>query len=97
MVTKGESLIHTFRDTIQDSGNVLVRRSCQTCAAPLYVDGCENGSAQSVFYSALDDFDRAEDGKERPPQVEYYAKDRVAWVSQVQGAQQAKTKPGRDD
>lgn len=90
--------MHTFRDTFQDSGNVLVRHSCQTCAAPVFVQGGKNESGvQSVLYSALDDFETTEDGKERPPQVEYYASDRVAWVSQVQGAQQARTKPGKND
>ncbi|KAH8107699.1 Mss4-like protein [Cristinia sonorae] len=29
------------------------------------------------------------------PQVEYYVKDRVSWVSPVLGAEQAQTKPGR--
>lgn len=77
---------------------MLVRHSCQTCAAPVFVQGGKNESGvQSVLYSALDDFETTEDGKERPPQVEYYASDRVAWVSQVQGAQQARTKPGKND
>ena len=31
-----------------------------------------------------------------PPQVEYYSKDRVWWVRAVDGAEQPRTKPGRD-
>ena len=55
------------------------------------------GPTIAMAYSVLDDFDKTEDGKEIPPEVEYYMKDRIAWVQPVPGALQAKTKPGRDD
>ncbi|KAI5117556.1 hypothetical protein M0805_004469 [Coniferiporia weirii] len=106
-VTRGESLVGTFHDDVaQDSGNPIPRHFCTHCATPLYCTNCDFGRNLSVFYSALDDFswdtpERLEAGKETvaeavPPQVEYYAKDRTAWVRPVEGALQANTKPGRE-
>ena len=100
MISKGESSVHIFDDPDQDSGNVLKRVACQRCRTPMYsaniIKG-EMGPTIAIAYSALDDFDKTEDGKEIPPEVEYYVKDRTAWVQPVPGALQAKTKPGRDD
>ena len=92
--------MHTFDDPGQDSGNVLQRVSCQKCRTPLYSKNIIQGAVGptiAMAYSVLDDFDKTEDGKEIPPEVEYYVKDRIAWVQPVPGALQAKTKPGRDD
>ncbi|KAJ3765964.1 hypothetical protein FB446DRAFT_419935 [Lentinula raphanica] len=46
----------------------------------------------AVFTSALTDFGNAEDEK---PQIEFYTKDRTAWMHPIEGAEQAKTRPDR--
>ncbi|KAL5487583.1 hypothetical protein ACEPAI_5691 [Sanghuangporus weigelae] len=99
-VTSGESAISIFHDTAQDSGNSLLRKFCGICGSPLYNEGGDFGRTLAVFYSALDDFTTFEADsptKEPKPQVEYYSKDRVSWVHPTEGAEQPKTKPGRDD
>lgn len=91
--------MHTYDDTVQDSGNALDRHFCAKCATPLYNSRGDFGKTLAVFYSALDDFNIDEKGEksEKAPKVEYYAKGRAGWVQPVDGAVQAKTKPGRDD
>ncbi|KAJ3809312.1 Mss4-like protein [Lentinula lateritia] len=94
-ITKGENLLSTYRDATQDSGNALKRIFCSQCGSPLYNNGGDAGKTLAVFYSALIDFG-TEDQKDPKPELEYYTKDRVAWVHAVEGAEQARTKPGRD-
>jgi len=94
-ITKGEDIVKTYHDAVQDSGNALDRVFCGNCASPLYCRGGDGGTTLAVFYSALDNFDAP--GHERPPQVEYYSKDRAAWMHPVEGAEQPRTKPGRAD
>ncbi|KAJ3998350.1 Mss4-like protein [Lentinula boryana] len=94
-MTKGKELLSSFRDGAQDSGNALQRNFCSQCGSPLYNDGGDSGKTLAVFYSALTDFG-TEDEKDRKPEVEYYTKDRAAWVHPVEGAEQARTKPGRE-
>ena len=86
----------TFADNVQDSGNALQRKFCSKCGAPLYITGCEFGKMISVFYSALDDYHLGGEASPKP-QVEYYSKDRLDWVKPLEGADQPRTKPGRDD
>ncbi|KAH8118836.1 Mss4-like protein [Phellopilus nigrolimitatus] len=104
-VTKGASLISTFHDTAQDSGNVLFRYFCNRCGTPLYNVGGDAPRILAVFYSALDDFDVGGENPAQPgekvraakaPQMEFYARDRTAWVRPIEGAEQINTKPGRD-
>ncbi|EJD01686.1 uncharacterized protein FOMMEDRAFT_22047 [Fomitiporia mediterranea MF3/22] len=98
-ITKGENLVSAFKDTVQDSGNSLSRKFCSLCGSPLYNTGGDFGRTLAVFYSALDDFNVVGDdgiAKEAKPQVEYYSKVRTSWVRSVEGAEQPKTKPGRD-
>ncbi|KAJ4479032.1 Mss4-like protein [Lentinula aciculospora] len=95
-ITKGNNLLSNYRDTTQDSGNALNRKFCSQCGTPLYNVGGDFGKTLAVFYSALIDFGTEEE-KDRKPEVEFYTKDRAAWVHPVEGAEQAGTKPGRDD
>jgi len=90
-ITKGEDAIKIFNDTVQDSGNPLPRHFCSRCASPLFSTNGDFGKTMSVHYSALDDFPKA------PPDVEYYSKDRVHWVTPVEGSDKPRTKPGRED
>ncbi|KAJ3866952.1 Mss4-like protein [Lentinula novae-zelandiae] len=83
-ITKGENLLSTYRDATQDSGNALKRMFCSQCGSPLYNDGGDAGKTLAVFYSALIDFG-TEDQKDPKPELEYYTKDRVAWVHAVEG------------
>lgn len=97
-VTKGDTLVSTYLDAVQDSGNALQRKFCSRCGTPLYNIGGDFGKTLAVFYSALDDYDCCSDGDTIPkPKVEYYSKDRLPWVGPIEGAQQPRTKPGRDD
>ena len=94
-ITKGQPLVNTFLDTVQDSGNSLQRKFCSKCGTPLYNVGGDFGKTLAVFYSALDDYHL--DTEVTPkPKVEYYSKDRLSWVGPVGGAEQPRTKPGRD-
>ncbi|KAJ3719340.1 Mss4-like protein [Lentinula raphanica] len=92
-VTKGEDLISTYQDAAQDSGNALKRIFCSRCGSPLYNQGFGDfGRTLAVFTSALTDFGNREDEK---PQIEFYTKDRTAWMHPIEGAEQAKTRPDR--
>ncbi|KAH8118827.1 Mss4-like protein [Phellopilus nigrolimitatus] len=100
-VTKGAPLVRTFHDSAQDSGNALLRRFCGLCSAPLYNSNAAGPDAErtlAVFYSALDDFPGApadvpvRPGETAVPRVEYYGKDRAAWVRPVDGAEQVSSK-----
>ncbi|TCD66313.1 hypothetical protein EIP91_001559 [Steccherinum ochraceum] len=109
-ITNGQPFVSTYYDGAQDSKNPLTRIFCSRCSSPLYNLGGNSGKTCAVFYSALDDFDiladphESEQGtgqretvkKDVVPSVEYYTKDRISWVAPVPGAEQAKTKPGRD-
>ncbi|KLO16899.1 hypothetical protein SCHPADRAFT_901064 [Schizopora paradoxa] len=95
-ITKGEELVKSYRDDAQDSGNSIARVFCSDCSAPLYVTGCEFKTAESVFYSALDDFNVPGEA-EKQPQIEFYSKDRTSWVRPLDGALQPETKPGRGE
>ncbi|KAH8830114.1 Mss4-like protein [Flagelloscypha sp. PMI_526] len=94
--TSGDEHVTTFLDEVQDSGNALQRKFCGHCSSLLLSVGGDFGRTLAVYYSAFDDFN-LEGEKEKPPQMEYYTKDRTSWVSAFPGAEQAKTKPGRDD
>ena len=97
-ITRGAPLVTTFLDTVQDSGNALQRKFCSQCGSPLYNIGGDFGKTLAVFYSALDDYDVHLDGDATPtPKVEYYSKNRLGWMGPIDGAQQPRTKPGRDD
>ncbi|EJD01685.1 uncharacterized protein FOMMEDRAFT_111686 [Fomitiporia mediterranea MF3/22] len=98
-ITKGENFIGTFNDTSQDSSNELSRKFCSLCGSSLYNEGGGDGHQVAVLYSALDDFNvTIGDGitEEVKPQLEVYTKDRTSWVHPVEGAQQSKTRPGKD-
>lgn len=95
-ITAGEDLVSTFLDTVQDSGNTLHRHFCAKCSAPLFITNGDFGRTLAVFYSALDDFN-VEGEEHKPPQMEYYTKDRTDWVRAFDStAKQAETKPGRN-
>ncbi|KLO16898.1 hypothetical protein SCHPADRAFT_901063 [Schizopora paradoxa] len=93
-ITKGEDLVKTYHDAVQDSGNAIPRHFCTECGAPLFNTNGDFGKTTAVFYGALDDFNVPGEA-EKQPQVEYYAKDRSSWVHPLEGALQASTKPGR--
>jgi len=90
-ITKGQDLVSIFKDEAQDSGNSLERHFCSKCGSPLYNLGGDFGRTCAVFYSALDGFDHG------PPKVEYYSKDRVDWLPEIEGTERPRTKPGRED
>lgn len=84
-----------YEDAAQDSGGVLKRVFCGNCSSPLYCLGSDAGPL-GVFYSALDDFEIEGPSGPPVPEIEFYSKDRVHWVHAIDGAEQPKTKPGKE-
>lgn len=89
-ILTGQELVNVYIDQAQDSGNQLLRHFCSNCGSPLFNTNGDFGQTMAVFYSALVDFEH------KPPEVEYYSKDRISWLPAFPGTLTAPTKPGRD-
>ncbi|KIJ51299.1 hypothetical protein M422DRAFT_223796 [Sphaerobolus stellatus SS14] len=89
-ILTGEDLVKTYVDEAQDSGNSIPRHFCSNCASPLFNTNGDFGRTMAVFYSALDGFEH------KPPEIEYYSKDRTSWLPEFPGTQNPSTKPGRN-
>lgn len=77
-----------------DSGNPITSWLCGECGSTMVRGGPTFGDSKIIKVGTLDDPSAHEKAK---PAVELYAKDRVSWITAVQGAGQKVAMPNSAD
>ena len=71
-----------------DGGNTVTSHFCGDCGSTLFSDGAGFPGMKVVKAGVLDDVDALDRAR---PAAELFAAKRVAWVKEVEGAEQKKT------